>query len=104
MWVLDSGCSRHMCEKVENFQTNKRIDGGCVRFGNNAKGEVTGVGTTTLSSSCSLVKVYLVDGLKHNLLNISQLCDTAFEVTFNIARYIITRPDKKFNSHQRSSS
>ncbi|KAH0773457.1 hypothetical protein KY290_010594 [Solanum tuberosum] len=72
MWVLDSGCSRHMCGKKENFKTIKIIDGGCVRFGDNAKGEVTGVGTTTLSSSCDLVKVYLDEGLKHNLPNISQ--------------------------------
>lgn len=31
------------------------------------------VGSTTISPSCDLVEVYLVDGLKHNLLSISQL-------------------------------
>ncbi|XP_049364757.1 uncharacterized protein LOC125829593 [Solanum verrucosum] len=40
MWVLDSGCSRYMCGKKENFKTIKKIDGGCVRFGDNAKGEL----------------------------------------------------------------
>ncbi|KAH0665666.1 hypothetical protein KY285_026872 [Solanum tuberosum] len=95
MWVLDSGCSRHMCGKKENFKTIKMIDGGCVRFGDNAKGEVTGVGTITFSSSCDLVEVYLIEGLKHNLLSISQLCDAGFQVTFNTASYIIKHPEKK---------
>ena len=56
MWVLDSGCSRHMCGKKEIFKTIKRIDGGCVRSGDNSKGEVTGVETIILSSSCDLGK------------------------------------------------
>ncbi|XP_015158901.1 uncharacterized protein [Solanum tuberosum] len=95
MWVFDSGCSRHMCGKKENFKTIKRIDGGCVRFGDNAKGEVTGVGTITFSSSCDLVEVYLVEELKHNLLSISQLCDTGFQVRFNTVSCIIKHPEKK---------
>lgn len=73
MWVLDSGCSRHIYGKKENFKTIKRIDGGRVRFGDNAKAEVTGVSTITLSSSCDSIEVYLVEGLQHNLLSISQL-------------------------------
>ncbi|KAH0755142.1 hypothetical protein KY290_025412 [Solanum tuberosum] len=95
MWVLDSGCSRHMCGKKENFKTIKRIDGGYVRFGDNAKEEVIGVGIITLSSSCDLVEVYLVEGLKHNLLSISQLCDAGFQVTFNTTSCIIRHPEKK---------
>ncbi|XP_049414790.1 uncharacterized protein LOC125877580 [Solanum stenotomum] len=95
MRVLDSGCSRHMCGKKENFKTIKKIDGGFVRFGDNVKGEVTRVGTITLSSSCDLVEVYLVEGLKHNLLSISQLCDAGFQVTFNTSSCIINHSEKK---------
>ncbi|KAH0646552.1 hypothetical protein KY284_034436 [Solanum tuberosum] len=80
MWVIDSGCSRHMNGKKENFNKVEKIDGGYVRFGDNAKGEVTRIGTITISPSCDLVEVYLVDGLKHNLLSISQLCDVGFDV------------------------
>ena len=50
IWVLDCGCSTHVCGKKKNFKTIKRIDGECVRLGDNAKGYVNGVGTTTLSS------------------------------------------------------
>ena len=56
---------------------------GCVRFGDNAKMEVTRVGTITLNSSCDLIKVYLVEKLKHNILSVSKLCDVGFQVTFN---------------------
>lgn len=62
-----------MCRLKENIKTIKRIDRGCVRCGDNAKGEVTGVRTIILSSSCDLVDVNIVEGLKHNLLNISKL-------------------------------
>lgn len=83
------------CGNKEIFKTIKRIDGGYVIFGDNAKGEVTGVGTITLSSSYDLIEVYLVEGLKHNLLSISQLCDAGFQVTFNIASCIIKHPKKR---------
>ncbi|KAH0692615.1 hypothetical protein KY285_019712 [Solanum tuberosum] len=54
MWVIDSGCSRHMCRKKENFKTLNKNDGGYAWFRDNAKGEVVGVGSITLSSSCDL--------------------------------------------------
>ncbi|KAI0522554.1 hypothetical protein KFK09_004934 [Dendrobium nobile] len=56
MWYLDSGCSRHMTE----FRTT-----GKVTLGDNTTRKVVGS-----------------DGLKHNLLSISQLCDKGFIVQF----------------------
>lgn len=44
-------------------------------FEDNAKGEVVGVRSITLSLSCDLSEIYLVDGLKHNFLSIIQLCN-----------------------------
>ncbi|XP_049365262.1 uncharacterized protein LOC125830085 [Solanum verrucosum] len=83
IWVIDSGCSRHMCGKKENFKTLNKIDGGYARIRDNAKGEVVGVGSITLSSLCDMSEVSLVEGLKHNLLNISQLCDVGFKFSLN---------------------
>lgn len=77
--------------KERNIKTTKV----CVRFCDNAKGEVNGVLTIAFSSSCDLLKVYMVEGLKHSLFNISQLCDAGFQVTFNIISCIIKRPEKK---------
>lgn len=84
-----------MCRNKENLKTIKRIDGRCVTFRDNAKGEVTRVEAITLSSSCDLVEAYLVEGLKHNLLSISQLCDVGFQVAFNTSSCIIKHPEMK---------
>lgn len=89
MWVIDCGFSRQMSGKRENFKKIKDIDGGYVRFNDNAKGEVIGVGSITLGSSCELTKMYLFDGLKHNILSISQPCDSGFEVSFNTKSFTI---------------
>ena len=51
-------------------------------FGGNQKGKITGTGTVG-NSSLSIKDVWLVDGLKHNLLSISQFCDSGFVVKFN---------------------
>ncbi|XP_049394650.1 uncharacterized protein LOC125858929 [Solanum stenotomum] len=50
MWVINSGCSRHMIRKKENFKTLYKNDGGYAQIRENAKGEVVGVGSITLSS------------------------------------------------------
>ncbi|KAH0686090.1 hypothetical protein KY284_016643 [Solanum tuberosum] len=72
-----------MCGKKENFKTLNKNDGGYPQIRDNAKGEVVGVGSITFSSSCDISEVYLVEGLKHNLLSISQLCDVGFKFSFN---------------------
>ncbi|WJX18836.1 hypothetical protein P8452_08595 [Trifolium repens] len=64
------------------FQTLTLKEGGTVGFGGNQKGKITGTGTVG-NSSLSIKDVWLVDGLKHNLLSISQFCDSGFVVKFN---------------------
>jgi hypothetical protein len=54
-------------------------DGGNVKFGDNSKGKIIGIGKTY---SLVIEDVLLVDGLKHNLLSISQLCDKGYNVIF----------------------
>ncbi|MCH96509.1 serine/threonine protein kinase SRPK1, partial [Trifolium medium] len=81
-WYLDSGCSRHMTGDKQLFQSLTPHDGGLVGFGGNQKSKITGIGTVG-NSSLSISDVWLVDGLKHNLLSISQLCDSDYEVKFD---------------------
>ena len=45
--------------------------GGNVKFGGNQSGKIIGIGTIC-NSSISINNVWLVDGLEHNLLSISQ--------------------------------
>jgi len=46
-------------------------------------------------STTTIKNVMLVDGLKHNLLNISQFCDNGFTITFNTQCCIIEHNDDK---------
>ena len=60
-----------------NFLSFESREGGSVTFGNNEKASIKGI--------CTIGKfenVHYVDGLKHNLISISQLCDNDFEVGF----------------------
>ena len=82
MWYLDSRCSRHMTGEKERFSILSHHNGGNVTFGDNRKGEIVGKGTIC-SSSSNIENVYLVDGLKHSLLSISQLCDKGNRVVFD---------------------
>jgi len=81
-WFLDSGCSRHMTGDKKCFISFIKREGGLVTFGNNDKGQIKGKGTIGKNNSAKIEDVQYVEGLKHNLLRISQLCDSGFEVIF----------------------
>ena len=51
-------------------------------FGNGKSRTIVGVGKIGKSLSHSIDNVYLVDGLQHNLLSVSQLCDKGNHVGF----------------------
>jgi len=56
---------------------------GHVIYGDNNKGKILGVGKIGTNPYTSIENVLLVDGLKHSLLNVHQLCDKGFLVSFN---------------------
>ncbi|PNY05239.1 retrotransposon-related protein [Trifolium pratense] len=64
------------------FQSLTLKEGGTVGFGGNQKGKIIGIGTVG-NSFLYISDVWLVDGLKHNLLSISQFCDNGYVVVFN---------------------
>src|SRR4030065_2125670 len=47
-WVLDSGCSYHICPRKEYFETLKLVEGGVVRLGNNKACKIQGIGNIRL--------------------------------------------------------
>ncbi|XP_028051452.1 uncharacterized protein LOC114256063 [Camellia sinensis] len=81
-WYLDSACSRHMTGDRAMFSTLKSKEGGHVTFGDNSKRKIIGEGSIGKTSSPIIENVLLVEGLKHYLLNISQMCDKGNHVTF----------------------
>ena len=64
-------------------------NGGYVTFGDNAKRMIIGQGNISNDTSSLIESVLLVDGLKHNLWSISQLCDKGFKVIFEASHCII---------------
>lgn len=59
-------------DKLE-FLSLIAFDGGRVAFGNGKSGKTVDVGKIGKSLSHSIDNLYLVDGLQHNLLSMSQI-------------------------------
>ena len=81
-WYLDSRCSRHMTGNKEHFNKLDAKDGEHITFGDNAKGKIIGIREIGNPQFLSIHHVLFIDGHKHNLLSISELCDMGNKVTF----------------------
>ena len=66
----------------EQFNKLDAKDREHITFGDNIKGKIIAIGEIDNHQSLSIHHVLFVDGLKHNLLSISQLCDIGNKVTF----------------------
>nr|GEW77027.1 ribonuclease H-like domain-containing protein [Tanacetum cinerariifolium] len=81
LWIIDSGCSKHMtgnCALLTKF-VEKFL--GTVRFGNNDFAVITGYEDVVIGSM-TIKKVYYVEGLGHNVFSVGQFCDKGLEVLF----------------------
>jgi len=90
-WYIDSGCSKHMTGEKDKFSKITMKDGGYVKFGDKGKGKIIGNGT--IGTKSCIEDVSLVEGLKYNLLSVSQLCDKGFEVKFTSSLCTINNLD-----------
>jgi len=66
-----------------------------VVFCNGKSGTIIGIGKIGEPLSNSIEDVYLVDGLKHNLLSMSQLCDKDNLVVFTSNRCLVVNMDTR---------
>nr|GEV04747.1 retrovirus-related Pol polyprotein from transposon TNT 1-94 [Tanacetum cinerariifolium] len=81
LFIVDSGCTKHMtgnlkllCNFVEKFL-------GTVRFGNDLFAPILSYGDL-IQGNVMINRVYYVKGLNHNLFSVDQLCDADLEVAF----------------------
>lgn len=66
------------------FLTLKEINGGTMKFGDNAMTRIIGKDTLSLDNGKTRTEnVLYVKGLKHNLLRVCQLCDQGHSLTFH---------------------
>ena len=82
-WVLDNDFSHHMTRCKRKFKTLENFDGGFVWFGDNSGAYIIGKGSIILNKDTPIHDVYFVEGLKHNLLSVSQICDSGYSISFN---------------------
>jgi len=74
------------------FLTLTMKEGGKMKFGGNQSSKI--IGTRTIgNSSISINNVWLVDGLEHNLLSISQFCDNGYDVMFGKTNCTVINKD-----------
>nr|GEY15733.1 integrase, catalytic region, zinc finger, CCHC-type, peptidase aspartic, catalytic [Tanacetum cinerariifolium]GEY25906.1 integrase, catalytic region, zinc finger, CCHC-type, peptidase aspartic, catalytic [Tanacetum cinerariifolium] len=81
LWYLDSGCSKHIIRdrsQLTNF-VNKFL--GTVNFGNDHVEKIMGNGDYKIGN-VTILRVYFVEGLGHNLFSVGQFCDSDLEVSF----------------------
>ena len=71
-----------MTEERLMFLDQKPIEEGIVAFWGIGKGNITGIGKIGIPYLASTYNVLYVEGLKYNLLSISQFCDSDYIVSF----------------------
>ncbi|GKD13855.1 hypothetical protein Tco_1198262 [Tanacetum coccineum] len=81
IWYLDSGCSRHMIGIKEYLHRYSKESCPKVVFGDNSSGDIEWYGLVTCNG-ITFTRVAYINGLKHNLISISQLCDANYKVLF----------------------
>ena len=76
-WILDSGCTFHMCPYKDLFTTFEPVDSGVVLMGNDAQCKVEGIGTIQIKTHDGIVRtlanVRYVPDLKRNLISLGTL-------------------------------
>lgn len=77
VWILDSGCSHHMCPNKDWFTNLEIIDHGTVLLGNDYACDKKGVGAIKLKLHDGIVRelsnVWYVPDLKKNLISLGAL-------------------------------
>ena len=71
-----------MTGDVTQFINLKLKAEGHVTYGDNNRGKILGRGDVGTKDSTTIENVLYVEGLKHSLLSISQLCDKGYKVNF----------------------
>ena len=82
LWYLDSGCSKHMTGNKALWKTLFEGKIGIVIFGDGSKSVIRGIGTMDILGLLVFEGVWFVDGLKVNLLSISQIYNNGLNVLF----------------------
>ena len=79
-WIIDNWFSHHMIRDKSKFVDFTQYDRNSVRFGNDAPCQIKVKGSIKLTEKISWDNAYYVEGLKYNLLSVSQLGNVGCKV------------------------
>ena len=88
-WYLDSGCSRHMTGDRSLFKVFESKKGGNVTYGDESKSQIKGKGIISLPGLPDIANVLYIEGLRVNMLSISQTYDQNFMLLFSKGKYLV---------------
>ncbi|GJZ72427.1 integrase, catalytic region, zinc finger, CCHC-type containing protein [Tanacetum coccineum] len=81
LWIVDSGCSKHMTGDRSLLKIFVEKFLGTIQFGNDHFAAITGYGDY-VQGNITVCHVYYVEGLGHNLFSVGQFCDGDLKVAF----------------------
>ncbi|GKB42647.1 hypothetical protein Tco_0887589 [Tanacetum coccineum] len=81
LFIVDSGCTKHMTGNLKLLWNFIEKYLGTVRFGNDQFAPILGYGDL-VQGNITIKRVYYVEGLNHNLFSVGQFCDADLEVVF----------------------
>nr|GEX08110.1 hypothetical protein [Tanacetum cinerariifolium] len=81
LFIVDSGCSKHMTGNLKLFINFVEKFLGTIKFGNDQIASILGYGDL-VQGAVTIKRVYYVEGMNHNLFSVSQFCDADLEVAF----------------------
>nr|GEZ67567.1 retrovirus-related Pol polyprotein from transposon TNT 1-94 [Tanacetum cinerariifolium] len=81
LFIIDSGCSKHMTGNLKLLINFVEKFLGTMKFGNDQIAPILGYGDL-VQGAVTIKRVYYVEGLNHNLFSIGQFCDADLEVAF----------------------
>nr|GEZ68367.1 retrovirus-related Pol polyprotein from transposon TNT 1-94 [Tanacetum cinerariifolium] len=81
LFIIDSGCSKHMTGNLKLLINFVEKFLGTVKFRNDQIAPILGYGDL-VQGAIMIKRVYYVEGLNHNLFSVGQFCDADLEVAF----------------------
>ncbi|GJW85953.1 retrovirus-related pol polyprotein from transposon TNT 1-94 [Tanacetum coccineum] len=81
LFIIDSGCFKHMTRNLKLLTNFMEKFLGTVKFGNDQIEPILGY-AYMVQGAITIKRVYYVEGLNHNLFFVGQFCDADLEVSF----------------------
>nr|GFA39557.1 integrase, catalytic region, zinc finger, CCHC-type, peptidase aspartic, catalytic [Tanacetum cinerariifolium] len=81
LFIVDSGCTKHMTGNLKLLYNFVEKFLGTVRFGNDQFAPILGYGDL-VQGNVTINMVYYVKSLNHNLFSVGQFCDADLKVAF----------------------